>query len=110
MLAEFVKWGFVAVSSVLAVLTIYGKLFVFKKKHPSFVSDYCALLGGLLGVYVLSALTLVWFLPQTSAKLIMLGFAISPFLIGLVVTYETEKYFSALQVLLFAIGCAYILY
>ena len=109
MLMSFAKWGFVAMATILATMTVYGKLFVFRKKHPGFVSDYCATMAAFLVGYVLFALALVWAFSTVSAKLIMLCFALSPFFIGLAATYETEKYFTALQVILLIVSTAFVL-
>ena len=103
------KYIFILVASIWALMTIYGKLFVFKKKHPAFVSDYCATMAVFLISYVILALGSVWVLDSTSSKFIMFGFAIAPFLIGLLATYHTEKYFTIIQVLLIILSIIYII-
>jgi len=109
MLSLIFKFLFCLTSAILAGMTIYGKLFIFKKKHPQVVSDYAATMAGLIGLYALTALGLVFILPFVSSKFIMLGFAISPFLIGLLTTYHSEKYFTLIQIALFLLSILYVL-
>lgn len=109
MLIMISKYLFALTSFILTVMTVYGKLFVFKKRKPQFVSDYCATMAGLIGLYVLLALVLVLFFPAILFKTIMFLFAISPFIIGLLVKYETEKYYTVIQVLLFICGMVFVL-
>ena len=107
MLVEILKYGFTFVAFVLSLMTIYGKLFVFKKKHPSFVSDYCATLAAFLGLYELFGLILAFLIVGLTAKLILLSLALSPFLIGVLVTYHTEKYWTVAQTLIFIFSVVY---
>ena len=109
MLMFILKVLFALMALITTTMMVYGKLFVFKKRKPQFVSDYCATMAVFLIGYVISSLVLVWFFPLTHQKLIMFGFAISPFLIGLLATYNTEKYYTALQVLIFLVSTAYVL-
>ena len=109
MLALIFKYLFVINAIILGSMIIYGKLFVFKKKKPQFVSDYCATLAGSIGAYSLLSIAMAWFLPETNAKLLMLGFAVSPFLIGLLASYHTEKYYTLIQILVIALSTAYVL-
>ena len=109
MLVLGLKLLFILTAFILISMIIYGKLFIFKKKHPSFVSDYCATMAGFLGLYTILALLFVFMFPATLAKLIMLFFAISPYIIGLFATYNTEKYFTVLQVTLLLISIVYII-
>ena len=105
-----VKYLFVLIALIFATMIVYGKLFVFRKKHPSFVSDYCATMACFLGAYVILSLALVWLFPYPDAKLVMLGFAVSPFLLGLLATYDTEKYYTAFQVFLLLTSVAYVVF
>ncbi|MCR5265605.1 MAG: hypothetical protein K6E29_03315 [Cyanobacteria bacterium RUI128] len=109
MLVTIIRYIFVINAVLLGSMIVYGKLFVFKKKKPQFVSDYCATIAGLIGAYSLLSIALAWFLPGTNAKLLMLGFAVAPFLIGLLASYHTEKYYTAVQVILIALSAAFVL-
>lgn len=108
MLALVVKALFVIISLIACSMFVYGKLFVFKKKHPSFVSAYCATMAIFVAIYSILALALVWLMPSSNSKLIMFGFAISPFLIGLLATYHTEKYYTIVQILVFLTSILYV--
>lgn len=103
------KYLFVINAIIFGSMIVYGKCFVFRKKKPQFVSDYCATLAVFLGLYSILSIILVWFLPSTTSKLLMLAFGISPFLIGALATYHTEKYFTAIQVILIAASAGYVL-
>ena len=110
MLINLLKMAYVLTASILASMIVYGKLFVFKKREPQFVSDYAATMAGLLGVYSLLSIAFVWIFPTAHQKCIMLFFAISPFLIGLFATYHTEKYYTVLQFFLFILSIAYVIF
>ena len=110
MLMTVVKYLFVLNALIFATMIVYGKLFVFRKKHPSFVSDYCATMAGFLAAYVIFSLALVWLFPYPDAKLVMLAFAVSPFLLGLLATYNTEKYYTVFQVFLLLVSVAYVVF
>lgn len=109
MLTTVVKGLFLVTALIFASMIVYGKIFVFKKKHPAFVSDYCATIAGVLGCYSVLSLVLVWLFPSTSAKLIMFLFAFSPFLIGLLANYHTEKYYTVVQVLVIIASILFVL-
>lgn len=108
MLMTVSKFLYALTALVFADMIIYGKLFVFKKRKPQFVSDYCATMAGILGVYTVLSMLLAGLFPSASAKMFMFAFALSPFVIGLFATYHTEKYFTVLQVLLLIISTAYV--
>ena len=107
MLVKILKEVFILVALMLSLMTIYGKLFVFKKKHPSFVSDYCATMAAILGIYELLGIILAFMVVGLTSKFILLGFALSPFVIGALVTYHTEKYWTVAQTLLFIFSVVY---
>lgn len=109
MLTNIIKWLFVLISVILICMISYGKLFVFRKKKPQFVSDYCATMAGIFGAYSICGLLLVWLFTPTTDKVVMFGFAVSPFLIGLVATYHTEKYYTLAQLLLLVFSAAYVI-
>lgn len=106
---EIFKWGFVIISAILFVLIAYGKLFVFFKKDAIFVSDYTSSIALFLVLYVLSAVFGAVIYPLFVAKLVFLGFALSPFLLGFFAKYETEKYFTVLQLIILVLSAAFVL-
>ena len=109
MLITIFKYLFVINAIIFGSMIVYGKCFVFRKKKPQFVSDYCATLAVFLGIYSILSIVMAWVFPSATTKLVMLGFGVSPFLIGALATYHTEKYFTAIQVLLIAISAGYVL-
>ena len=109
MLTAISKFLYCAMAIILATMIVYGKLFVFKKRKPQFVSDYAATIAGFLGVYVILSLILIAIYPSIYAKLIIFGFAITPFIIGILATYHTEKYYTVLQVILLLISAGFVL-
>lgn len=106
---EIFKWGFVAISAILFVLISYGKLFVFYKKDAIFVSDYTSSIALFMLLYVLSALLGAFIYPAVILKLVFLFFALSPFLLGFFAKYETEKYFTLVQLFVFIISAGFVL-
>lgn len=108
MLMNITIFLYVFITMLFATMIVYGKLFVFKKRKPQYVSDYCATMAGILGVYVLLSLILAGLFTYTQTKIIMLGFAVSPFIIGLFAKYHTEKYFTLLQLALLITSALYV--
>lgn len=103
------KYFYAINATLLAVSIIYGKMFVFRKKDAMFVSNYCAGIAAFMGIYIILSLLYAGILSGISRKGIMLLFAFSPFILGLSAKYPTEKYFTAIQILLIALSIAYIL-
>lgn len=109
MLMTILKYFYAINATLLAVSIIYGKMFVFRKKDAMFVSNYCAGIAVFMGIYVILSLLYAGILSGILCKGIMLLFAFSPFILGLSAKYPTEKYFTAIQILLIALSIAYIL-
>ena len=105
---ETVLYSYIAIALMFALSIIYGKLFVFRKKEASFVSDYCANIAVFIVLYVILSLIFIAFMPTMFAKFVMVGFALSPFILGLLATYHTEKYFTLLQLCLIATSIWYV--
>ncbi len=80
-----------------------------KKMEPMKASAYVSAVAMALFIYVVTAIGLAIFLPSLHSKLIMLVFAISPFLIGKVASYPKLKIFSIFQILCVIMSCGYIL-
>ena len=106
---EIFKWGFVFLSAILFVLISFGKLFVFYKKDAIFVSDYTSSIALFMVLYVLSALFGAVIYSGLITKFILLFFAISPFVLGFFAKYETEKYFTIMQLLVFILSAGFVL-
>lgn len=109
MLMTILKYFYAINATLLAISIIYGKMFVFRKKDAMFVSNYCAGIAAFMGIYILLSLLYAGLLSGALHKGIMLLFAFSPFILGLSAKYHTEKYFTAVQILLIALSITYIL-
>lgn len=100
MLGLILEFLFITSAILLALTIIYGKLFVFKKRDAVFVSDYCAGIAMFLVLYVILAFACTSYMPTVFAQFIMVGFGLSPFILGLLANYHTEKYFTVVQLCL----------
>ena len=103
------KYSYIIAALLFVLSVVAGKLFIFNKKDASFISDYCAGMAVALGFYVILSLVFVFIFPDVFSKGLMLFFAFSPFLIGLLATYHTEKFFTVLQLLIILGSVAYII-
>ncbi|MCI1273224.1 MAG: hypothetical protein LKG27_02180 [Clostridiaceae bacterium] len=111
MLLIVLKYLFIAIGSLLAILITCGKLFVFKLKDNILVSNYTASIAGGFFLYAISAISLIIFAPNLIDKMLMLMFGLSPFIIGNLATYEKENVFTVIQIItaiasvIFVINC-----
>lgn len=103
-----IKYSYIVAALLFVLSVVIGKLFIFNKKDASFISDYCAGMAIVLGAYVFLSLAFVFIFPDVFSKGLMFFFAMSPFLIGLVATYNTEKLFTVLQLLIILGSVVYI--
>jgi hypothetical protein len=99
MLKQIFEYIYILTGVLFALSIIYGKMFVFKKKDATYVSDYCASIAVFTTAYVIFSLVNIILMPTMLDKLFMLLFGASPFLLGFLATYHTEKYFTAIQIL-----------
>lgn len=99
-----------ALSSVLYILfLVFLKFYFSKKKSNVDISNYIALMAVFLAVYVLSGLILVVFLKGILYKSIILLFAMTPFIIGKIATYEKEKLYTLTQFILMFISIIFVI-
>ena len=103
------KLMFCTVSLIAFGLIVFGKLFVFKKKDAIFVSDYTSSIALFFSLFVILSIVGLFLTPSIYKSLAFLFFALSPFLIGLVAKYETEKYFTLLQLFIFILSVVFVL-
>lgn len=108
MLRTFLMFTYSINSIFLTLFIIYGKVFVFKKQDAIFVSNFCALIALLLTLYVILSFLYAIIEPALISKLIMILFGLTPFLIGRIATYNSEKYFTTLQVCFILISTWYL--
>ncbi len=98
------KYAYIVVAAALFTLITFGKLFVFHKKEAVFVSDYTSSIALFLVLYVLLSLFAMVLNP-----VVFFAFAISPFALGFIAKYETEKYFTILQLLILVLSVVFIM-
>ena len=91
---------FIVLACLFATTLVLGKLFVFKFKDTMFVSNYVAMLAIFMGLYCLSGAILMFVTPYIKFKLMLMFFSLSPFVLGRIATYKTERIFSIIQILL----------
>ena len=92
------------------LMTVLFSLRVFVKKDFVKQSGFVALIGGTFIVYVLCGLGISVFLPGLIKKIIMIIFAISPFIIGKLVSYEKLKFYSIIQILCVILSVVYVIF
>jgi len=90
-------YAFTAIS--LAFLLFVRVLFdnIFKGNNK--LSPIVAFIGGLFLLYTLTGIILCIIYPSLLTKLILLMFAISPFIIGRLVNYKSLKFYSIIQII-----------
>ena len=91
---------FIIFGILFSLSIIVGKIFIFKMKDTMFVSNYIVLIAVFLGAYSLIGLFLIFKVPFLYFKLFFLFVALSPFLLGQIASYKTEKIFTFLQVII----------
>lgn len=104
----YLKYIFVGIALILALLLSVYKLYSFVKKnnsknHPVYVST----MTGLLLLYVICGLLLIFYVPKFD-KLILLLFALSPFIIGKLATYETENKYALFQIICLVLSAVFV--
>ena len=95
----YLKIGFILFGILLFSLLCIYKLFVEKKNRTEKTAVYVSFMGAVLLLYVLSGILFAIFAPAFLAKVIIGIFAVSPFIIGKVVTYNKEGFYSFIQIL-----------
>ena len=108
MLIAGAKGLYILLTFATVMMIVCGKLFIFRKKSAQFVSDYCATLAALFGFYAVLSLIFVFIYPDMAGKSVMSAIALSPFVIGLLASYRTEKYFTCLQVIILLFSIYYV--
>lgn len=101
---------FFEISAVLTAVTILiGKLFIFDKQKPTFVGNYTAFVGALIGVYTIMCITML-VKGDYFDKAVMLFFAVSPYLIGKITTYKNLNFFTTVQIFTLILSALYSIY
>ncbi len=98
------------ISGLLFVLSIIvHKLYVSKQKDMMKASHFIAAMAIFMGIYILSGIILSFLIPNFLYRLLIIVFALSPFIIGKLATYEKEKIYSFIQVFCVLISLVFIL-
>lgn len=99
------------ISGILLVIFLSLRTYISSKiKDNLKISSFVTFIATILLIYIILAILLAIFEKNGIYKAIMAFFAVSPFLIGKLVTYEKVKLFSIIQILLAAISviCVYL--
>lgn len=103
----YLKIGFILFGIILFLLLCTYKLFIEKRKRTEKTALFVSFTGAVLLLYVLSGILFALFVFGIISKLIILIFAVSPFIIGKAATYEKEKFYSYMQILYIAVSIIY---
>ena len=95
----YLKFGFILFGFLLFSMLCTYKLFIEKRKRTEKTAVYVSFMGAVLLLYVLSGVLYAIFCPTIISKMIIVIFAFSPFIIGKIVTYEKEGFYSFIQIL-----------
>ena len=110
MYINFFKIFFMIIGLILVILLSMRSFISSKIEDNLKVSVFVTVIAGFLLLYIILAIILTFILPENWYKIIMLFFAVSPFIIGKLASYEKIKIFSIIQILLAAISviCVYL--
>ncbi len=109
MLSLGVKILFCITGIMFVTLLSLRIVFDEKFKTDNKLSPIVAVIGGLLLLYVLCALIIALFYEVYLYKFIMLIFAISPFIIGKLVTYKRLRFFSIFQIICVILSLVFVI-
>ena len=89
-----------SLSGLAFILSILiHKLYVSKLKDMMKVSQFVVIISIFMGIYILSGIVLAFFMPYILNRILVLLFALSPFIIGKFATYTKEKMYSLIQII-----------
>ncbi len=98
-----------SISGLLFILSIIiHKLYISKQKDIMKASHFVAGMAIFMGIYILSGIVLSFSVKGIINKLIILLFALSPFIIGRFATYKYVKIYSLIQIICILISIFYI--
>ena len=100
MLLKISEYFFLITSVLLIFSIIIFKLVILRiVKDNLKLSKYVAFISAMIFLYFISGITAAIFIPGVIKKIVLLSAAFSPFVIGKLATYKTEKIFTILQIL-----------
>ena len=109
MLLRIFEYIFITSGILFSILLIIHKTYISKLNNNMIKSDYVAGLVVLLSIYVLTAVITGIIVPVWYKKALMLFFAILPFIIGRIATYEKEKIYTGIQIISIVISTVFVL-
>lgn len=99
------------ISGILFVSLLILKNFISSKiKDNLKISSFISFIAGILLLYIILAIILVFLENKIIYKIIMAIFALSPFIIGKLATFEKIKIYSFIQIIIAVISiiCVYL--
>lgn len=110
MLLRILEYTFIVIGILFCLALIFNKTYICKIKDNIKKSNYVAGIAGLLVLYIILAFITGILIPGVYNKIIMILFAISPFIIGKFATYDKEIVFTSIQFLCALISVIYIIW
>ena len=104
----YLKYMFTLFALILAFMIIFFKLHMQNKNRTEKTAVYVSFIVWSFVFYVISAFLLAFFIKDTTNKIILIIFGLSPFLIGKFASYEKENLYSYLQVFCAIISAGYV--
>ena len=108
MLIEIIKLIFIASAILFSILIIMHKKITLKLKDNVKTSNFVAIIAFSLFAYIISALLIMFFISGLKYKILMLFFALCPFIIGKIATYQKIKLYSMFQLAIMIISAVII--
>ena len=99
------NWFYIISGLLFIVLLLGHKFYIKNQKDNIKISNYVAAMGFSLAFYVVLGLILSIF---SRFHIIMLLFALSPFIIGKFATYKTKNIFAYIQVICMLISLIFV--
>lgn len=97
MFLRLLEYCFILSGAIFVILLGVYKFWVSKLEYSPKISTYVSCMAGALLAYSVCATGLMFCIDGIFNKLLVGIFGIIPFLIGKYATFETEKYYSLLQ-------------
>ena len=95
-----IKSLFIFLAITFALLLIFREKIAKKIGDNLKISAFVSVIAGILLAYVITAASFLFVSENILGKIIMVFFALSPFIIGYFSTYEKVKIFTTLQIIL----------
>ena len=97
MCLKVLQYIFILLGLALAILFAV-QVFYISKFKSDFAEHYVPVLTSVILIYIILAIALTLLIGGNLNKAIMLFFAVSPFIIGRLVTYKKVKLYSMIQI------------